>query len=56
MVEIVRSEMKAWAVKGHYGLIEVHSFLDEAMRSAARHKIENGEDVAVVRVKVEEVK
>ncbi|MCD6124644.1 hypothetical protein J7J62_05680 [bacterium] len=47
--------MKACGIKGPYGLIEVHGDLGRAMRSAVMHKIYNGWDVKVVRVKVEEV-
>jgi len=46
--------MKAWGIKGPHGLIEVHGDLGRAMRSAVKHRIENGMDVKVVRVKVEE--
>jgi len=48
--------MKAWGIKGPHGLIEVHGDLGRAMRSAVKHRIENGMDVKVVEVKVEEVK
>jgi len=47
--------MEAWGIKGPYGLIEVHGDLGRAMRSAVMHKIYNGWDVKVVRVKVDEV-
>jgi len=48
--------MKAWALKSPYGnLIEVHGDEGRAIRSAVMHKIYNGWDVKVVRVKVEEV-
>jgi len=50
--------MKAWALKSPYDghLIEVHGDEGRAMRSAVMHRIENGMDVKVVEVKVEEVK
>ena len=47
--------MKAWGIKGPHGLIEVHGDLGRAMRSAVKHRIENGMDVKVIEVKVEEV-
>jgi len=51
----VKGKMKAWGIKGPHGLIEVHGDLGRAMRSAVKHRIENGMDVKVVEVKVEEV-
>ena len=52
----MKSVMKAWGIKGPYGLIEVHGDEGRAVRSAVMHKIYNGWDVKVVEVKVEEVK
>ena len=48
--------MKAWGIKGPYGLIEVHGDEGRAMRSAVLHKIYNGWDVKVVDVEVREAK
>ena len=34
--------MKAWGIKGPYGLIEVHGDEGRVMRSAVMHRIYNG--------------
>ena len=52
----MKSVMKAWGIKGPYGLIEVHGDEGRAVRSAVMHKIYNGWDVKVVDVEVREVK
>lgn len=50
----MRVKMKAWGIKGPYGLIEVHGDLGRAIHSAVKHRIENGWDVKVVEVEVKE--